>query len=294
MFYWSVSYSRQDNAILLRLTLLILIMVGNAVTPALSQNVTPRPTPFNTVEAVSPGPTPSRIWQANLPVKQIRDARFETIAGKRVVFSKHTPDAFFNRTNPPNAQLFYWEPGATRLLETGEEGVPGTIVADEEQGRFIIFIHNEQRGRDIDGDGIYQYILRLYHFETRQVLNLGAPARTSLELDAFSSFDVQHFEYELKNDLFVYSVSNQALNLAPQPNAQWRIVDIAEVLQLIDDSATPTPTPTPTPTQPAPEPTPTLTPTQTFSQRADINRDGIVDAMDLLLLYRHWHHEIEH
>ncbi|MBI1390395.1 MAG: hypothetical protein GC154_18310 [bacterium] len=244
-----------------------------------AQNMTPKIESFGVTVVATPKRKPTPIRNLSIPVKKMVDARLEAIAGNRVVFSDNTGYT-------GNRRLYYWEPGATRLYDTEEDGIPGSVIAPDD-GKYIIFLHNEltsEGGRDIDGDGVRQIILRLYHFDTRQVINLGAPARSATPLPGESQ---STFQYSLKNGVLSFSVSTKNINNSREEDAPWYVIDMKNVTQAIEGTPTPTPVPnaTPTPTPKPNAPTPTPPPTG----QSDINGDGRVDVLDLLFLHRDWH-----
>lgn len=263
------------------------VFEGGVEKSAWAQNVTPRVTPFSTSNTESPGPTPTPIWRLDTVVKRVSGARLELIAGDRVIFSELSADS------NANVPVYYWEPGADALLETGELAVPGSVIADE-AGQFMVFLFNETdplTGRDINGDGARaSFVLRLYHFETRQKINIGIPAQT-YDNDFVSNRGRFHerFEYQLTGDNLVFPVSDTPSNSQIDLDARWYIFSIQDLMTHIVGTPTPAPTPTPTPTPtPASPPTPAPTPTPNESLRADINLDGRIDALDLLILQRYW------
>lgn len=254
-----------------RIPLFVLMVIAVSV-PVLGQNVTPKPTPYSVNNAVTPKPKPTPLRNVNLKIQRVINARVEAVGGSRVVFSDDT-------SNNENRALFYWEPGATRLLSTQEDALPGTIqLADD--GRYMVFLHNESSsagGRDIDGDGVRQTILRMYHFDTRQVFNLGAPARSATPLPGETR---SQFQIELVENTLSYSSSTATTNSSRESDAPWHVVNMLDLVYLIE--GTPTPTPTPGNSMTTPTPTPPL------SARTDINGDGRVDAQDLLWMQLYW------
>lgn len=240
--------------------------------PTGAQNVTPKPTTFGVSNAATPKPKPTPLRNTNLKLQRIVNARVEGIGGQRIVFSDDT-------TSTTNRRIYYWQPGAVRLLDTQEDAVPGSIQVSED-GRYMVFLHEESTssgGRDIDGDGVRQTILRMYHFDTRQVFNIGAPARSATPLpdETRSQFQIELFENTL-----AYSSSTETTNSGRETDAPWHIVNMLDLVYLIE--GTPTPTPTPPPVTTTPTPTPPL------SARTDINGDGHVDALDLLWIQLYW------
>ncbi|MBZ0254865.1 hypothetical protein K8I31_02300 [bacterium] len=238
------------------------------------QNITPKPTAYSVSNAVTPKPRPTALRNVNLTMQRIIDARVEAIGGNRIVFSDDT-------TTLNNRRFYYWEPGSKQLLDTQEDGLPGSVQISKD-GRYMIFLHDETAaagGRDIDGDGVRQTILRMYHFGTRQVVNIDAPARSATPLPGETRSD---FQINLLDNTLAYSASTGTTNTSRESDAPWHIVDMLNLVYLIEGTPTPTPTPTPPTTSLTPTPTPSL------SARTDVNQDGKVDALDLLWMQLYW------
>lgn len=252
---------------------IVVMVFSNSVA---AQNITPQPTPLSVNDTRVSAPTPTPVVRLRVPVTRIRGARLEAIAGDRVVFSEHSS------IDSANVPIYYWEPGIEELLETEEEGISGSVVADE-TGTFIVFLFNEFRGRDINGDGLSQFVLRLYHFETRQIANFPLPAQS---VPDSSSDDWKNYEYRIKDSKLVYSVAEGSTNSREEEFADWYIVEIPELFNRM--IGTPTPTPTPTMDAAIPTPVPTFQPTPPSFQSADFNQDGSVNAIDLWIFHRFW------
>ncbi len=229
-----------------------------------AQNITPKPNKNSVLHADDKDLEPTPLRRYEVEMEQITDARVEVITDTRIIFSEHTRDASANR------RLYVWEIEEEELWDTLEDAVEESVIAPED-GRYMLFLHNEQEsGRDIDGDRVYQTVLRMYHFETGQKINLGIPARSATPLPGENR---SRFEYELNDDnIVVFSVSYKENNLYLDREAPWNIVDLKPVLEDIEEnlpptgSPTPTKSPTPTPSAtptppPSPTPTHTLTPT---------------------------------
>lgn len=281
---------RQPIAIVLPFILFLILCANESI---LAQNITPLPTIISSDNAI-PVQTPTPIYRLKVEMQRIVGARAEVNSGNRIVFSDLSiPNA--------NRKLYYWEPGMKQLIYTGEDGVPGSIRISED-GKFMIFLHDEVGSyRDVDGDGYtINNVLRMHHFDSGQNVNLGIPARSATPKpgDTRSSF-----EYILTDHTLTFSVSSQTSNSEAEKDAPWHIIDMLDLVYQIEGTPTPTRTPTPviavypthTPTPIAtltPTPTPTLTPKPTLDpslrSNSDINADGKVDMLDLLIFQRFW------
>lgn len=257
----------------------------------LAQNITPRPTIRSPQNAVRPTSTPTAIRNLELEVQRFVDMRVEALTDYSVIFSFHT-----NVTS--NKRLYVWDIQAKRLVDTGEDAVQGSVVAPK-HGRYILFLHDESlSGRDIDGDRVTtNNVLRMYHISSGQRVNFQLPARSATPRP---DEERSKFEYFLQNDILVYSVSESAMNNSLERFAPWHVINMVDILYRIEGTPTPTPTPTPlfpTPTPTlapgvTPSPTPTFTPIPTvppeFRSNADINADGVVNHLDLLMFQYFW------
>lgn len=256
--------------------ILSLIAVAN-LTPLSGdcQNMTPRPTVLSVEQAATPLRKPTPIRRAELPLHRIENARLEAVNGGRAVFSEI-------ESNAENRRLYYWEPETKRLLDTEELGIPGSVKVSED-GRYMLFLHNEagfENGIDHDDDGVRQIILRMYHFDTRQVFNFSPPARSATPLPGQSR---SQFQIYLDDHTLSYSVSTREQNSNREDDAPWHVVNMLDLVYLIEGTPTPTlaPTETPVPLTPTPRPLPVSSP--------DMNRDGYVDSLDLMVFQLFWH-----
>ncbi len=254
----------------------------------LAQNVTPQPTVLNPSTAVKPKTTPTPIKRLNVGVQRLVNVRLEAASDTRMVFSDNTG-------NQKNRRFYVWDPKSSQLIDTLEDGVPGSVRMPED-GRYMIFLFDEinsSRG-DINGDGRNNVFLRLLHFSSNQKVNLDLPARSATPYPDESS---SNFEYELSNHNLVYSKSDSLDNSVRNTGAPWQIMNVLDIVYAIEGTPTPTPTytpiqaATPTPTHtPGPTPTPTPIPTvpPEFRSNADINADGEVNQLDLLMFQYFW------
>lgn len=159
----------------------------------------------------------------------------------------------------------------------------------------MIFLYDETASlRDLNGDGTKNVIMRMYHFNTGQRINLDLPARSATPAQGETRAT---FEYNLKNNFLVYAKSDSVNNSQRDSTAPWHIINLLDLVYAIE--GTPTPVPTATPVKigtPTPTPTPTLSPTPTirptvppeYRSQADINADGKVNTLDLLLFQYFW------
>lgn len=258
----------------------------------IAQNFTPQPTYFSLQQVVIPTVPPNR--SVRIPLVEVEGVRVETVSTNRVVFSNNLPTNLDH-----NKRLYYWTPSANRLVDTSEEAVPGSVIMPE-HGEFMVYLYDEIRsGRDINTDGVFQIVLRFYHFTTGQRMNIGIPARS------FVLSGERIFEYRIENDLLVFSTSSTPQNSGLQTNASWQVINLRELVHAFSGTPTSTPTPlmqfTPTPTPshtasptvhsdptdtPTPLPLPTIPPGT--AERADINGDGRINMLDLLLFQHFW------
>lgn len=265
------------------LLLLAFVTIANS---GYSQNITPRPTSLGLSNAVKAKTTPTPISHLNVSIQRIPDVRLEAASNNRMVFSK-VDDTVDNKP------LYVWEPGKSQLIDTGEEGLSQSVVMPDD-GRYMIFLYDETDGRNINGDGTLSVVLRMYHFASGQRVNLDLPARSATPGPNETRAT---FEYRLQNNFLAYSKSDSLDNSQRNTNAPWQIMNILDILYTIEGTPTPTPslppvvvgTPTPTPT-PTRAPTPTKIPTipPELRSKADINADGNVDTLDLLLFQYFW------
>lgn len=271
--------------------LLLFIIPILSSNEAYSQNLSPRPTNLSIELAATPRARPTHIRRLEIPIQKVFGAHLEVMTDKRIVYSKV-------QTYDNNSRLYYWEKGKERLTDTREDGVPGSVIAPDD-GRYMIYLHDETDSlRDINGDGYLQNVLRLYHFESSQVVNLGIPARSATPRPGETR---SSFEYAIQNNRVTFSASQQVYNNDFERDAPWQIIDLLDILYEIEGTPTPTPTftpigtptYTPTPTQtPTPSDTPNRTPVPTIPpgllERSDINADGKTDLLDLLLFQMNW------
>lgn len=263
------------------------------IPPLQAQNVTPQPTVLNPSSAVKPKTTPTPIRRLNAGVQRLVNVRLEAVSDTRMVFSDNTG-------TQKNRRFYVWDPKSSQLIDTLEDGVPGSVRMPED-GRYMIFLFDEinsYRG-DVNGDGRNNVFLRLFHFSSNQKVNLDLPARSATPLPGEQS---SNFEYELSNDYLAYSKSDSLDNSVRNTGAPWHIMNLLDIVYAIEGTPTPTPTytsiqaVTPTPTH-TPGPTPTRTPIPTvppeFRSNADINADGKVNQLDLLMFQYFWGTEKE-
>ena len=264
-----------------------------------ANNLTVKPTSLSVLYADTLRRTPTPIRRLTIGPVKVNGARLEAMADNVYVFSENT-------TGTDNKSLYYWREGLEELLDTLEDAIPGSVIVSED-GKYMLFLHNENlpSGRDLDGDGSRQStILRMYHFETGQKLNIGLPARSvKSQIDTSKS----EYEYALKGNTLIFSVAQEFPNTVYEREAPWYIVNMLDLIYAIEGTPTPTLTPTPTHTftpvgTPTPTPSDTPSPTATSSptvthtptippellSRSDINADGVVDVLDLLLFQLYW------
>ncbi|MGC9327658.1 MAG: hypothetical protein ACP5I1_08485 [Candidatus Hinthialibacter sp.] len=250
-----------------------------------AQNLTPRPTSFSIDAAYELRRTPTPLKRFELKMQRIMNVRLEAESDACMVFS--ILEGF-----DKNKRLYMWAPGAEDLFDTGEDGVSGSVIMPDD-GRYMIFLHDETDSlRDINGDNANSVVMRMFHFGTGQRLNLDIPARSATPSPGETR---SQFEYKLKNHYLAYTRSDSLENSQRDLDAPWHIIDLRDVIYAIEGTPTPSPTftpigtPTPTPT-PSPIPTPTPIPTvpPELRSNADINADGSVDTLDLLLFRYFW------
>jgi len=262
-----------------------------------AQNITPLPTVFSTDNVTIRSKTPTPIRRMKVEIQRIVGARLEASAGGRSVFS----DLAIVSTDSANRAFYYMKPDFTQLMYTGQDGVPGSVILADD-GRYMIYLHDESAsGRDVDGDGYkMNNVMRMYHFTTGQNINLGIPARSATPMPWENR---SSFEYQLNEHVLAFSVSANADNSGADKNAPWHLIDMLNIVYSIEGTPTPTqtatpvvpvnPTSTPTPSPtftPSPTHTPTLTPTipPELRSRSDINADGEVNVLDLLIFQMYW------
>jgi len=264
---------------------------------AWAQNMTIRPTVLSTDQAQVQKLQPTPLMFLQLEGKQINGARLEAVADDKYVFSESS-------ILLGNKQLYYLVKGNNQLIDTREFALPGSVRISPD-GRYMIYLFDEARaGQDINFDNGYQVVLRFYHFATAQKINLAVPALSSLQ---YWDLEAWNYEYELRDSMLFFSASQNTQNYSKEKTAPWVVLDLRKILYLIEGTPTPTRTFTPvgTPTN-TPPPTLTLTPTHTPSptlrptptpkptippelrNRADLNGDGEVNALDLLWFERFW------
>jgi hypothetical protein len=248
--------------------------------------------------AATPTAEPTAIRQLEVELKRFFDMRVEDLSDDKIFLID------FSDTSNRNRRVYVWDINEEVLIDTGEDIVLGSLVAPED-GRYMIFLHDESlSGRDLDGDGIRtNNILRMYHLGSGQKINFQLPARSATPASGETR---SQFEYHLnENNVLTYSVSSNTLNNQQEKYAPWNMIDLLDIIYEIEGTPTPTPTftpsiPTNTPTLPpgvTPSPTPTHTPIPTIppdlANKADINQDGIVDHLDMLLFQYFWLQESE-
>lgn len=230
---------------------MIPIIIGFSI-ESLAQNVTPVPTKLSIDYADDPHAEPTPIRRLKMESVQIFGAHVEAMTENRIILSKVTIDP------DENKRFYVWDLNANELWDTKEDGLANSVVASKD-GRFMIFLHDEFRSRrDVNGDGQSQTVLRFYHFDTAQKINLGIPARSATPKPGETR---STFEYFLDGNMLTYSVSQSFTNTNLDRDAPWNIVDLKKILYAIEGTPTPTPTPTPLeiPTS-TPTPSPTLAP----------------------------------
>jgi hypothetical protein len=203
----------------------------------------------------------------------------------RIVFLENDDEKYER-----NRTLYLLEPGKKRLTDTGVEAVPDSVKISED-GRYMVFLHDELEGPDINGDQINQRVLRMYHFSTGRVLNLGIPARSATP---YPGGNEHQYEYVLDGNVLAFSLDEDGYNSSANRDAPWNVIDMREILYTIE--GTPTPTPSPTPVLPSPTPTPSVSPSPTpvvtpdpnTRARSDINQDGVINIYDLLIFQMDW------
>ncbi|MEW6234025.1 MAG: dockerin type I domain-containing protein [Candidatus Omnitrophota bacterium] len=253
-----------------------------AVQAGQAQNITPMPTKIPVDYAQKTGKKPTAIRALAIESQEISGARLEASSDSRIVFSSLAD------SSSDNKRFYYLDLKTKKIWDTEEDGVPGSVILPQD-GRYMIFLHDEySSNRDINGDGIVNTVLRYYHFDFSQKINIGVPARSATPLPGESR---SGFEYKLNNNLLAFSISKSSNNLSYDKTAPWSVMDLTKFVYAIEGTPTPTPTPakTPTPTPPltaTPTPMPTATPN--LRTRADINGDGAVNAIDLLILRMFW------
>jgi hypothetical protein len=267
--------------------LLVYLFLFSAVQESVSQNITPKPTSFDITNAVKPKTTPTPISRMNVEMQRFVNVRLEASSDTRMVFSAidDTVD---------NKHLYVWDLVKEQYIDTGEEGLSKSVIMPSD-GRYMIFLYDETDAlRDLNGDGTKNVIMRMYHFSTGQRMNLDLPARSATPGPGETRAT---FEYNIKNNFLVYAKSDSLDNSQRNITAPWQIINMLDIVYAIEGTPTPaptatpikagTPTPTPTPTIP---PTPTIRPTvpPEYHSQADINSDGQVNTLDLLLFQYFW------
>ncbi len=267
--------------------IITLFFLALCVSPVLgiAQNITPYPTVYGISNTVKISKTPTPISRLKVDVQRIVDVHLEAITDDRIIFSDNT--GFDD-----NKRFFIWEPDNNKLFDTNEDGIPGSVRLPDD-GKYMVFLFDEaDEGIDIDGDKkAYNTIMRFYHFETGQKLNLGIPARSATPPPGESR---SIFEYSLKKNFLAFSVSDANDNTSRDEDAPWHVINMLDIVYEIEGTPTPTPTftpvivgpPTPTPIPPTPTPIPTIDPG--LQSSADINADGSVNQLDLLLFQYFW------
>lgn len=278
----------------IRLAVLVFLGFGG-VCGVSAQNVTPRPTILSPINAQRPQTIPTPIRNLRLDTIRFVDLRVESVTRDGVVLSD-------NVTQVDNRRLYFWDNKKQALIDTNEDGLSGSVITPDE-GRYMLFLHDETLSRrDVNGDGqVISVVLRMYHFETGQRFNVGIPARSATPLPDENR---SQFEYNLFHHILTFSMSNSPSNTQYEKNPSWNVINMLDLVYAIEGTPTPTPTPTrthtPGPTAfPTPTPSPTLPPTPTpiptippeLRNQADINSDGKVNSLDLLLLRYFWFRE---
>lgn len=258
-----------------------------------AQNITPRPTRIDASDADTIRiPTPLRRF--DLSMVELSGMKLEAHSDHYAVFSN-------SNSFDTNRRLYLWDGINHELRDTQEFAVPQSMLISDDE-RYIIYVFDEFQGStDINGDGTLSTgVLRMYHLTTGQRVNLGIPARSATPIPTIHSR--AQFEYFLNDNSFIFSSSTSESNSNREVDAPWRIVDMLDLVYAIEGTPTPTPTNTPIPTAtpqgtatntPTPSNTPTATPFPPvppgFIKPADINSDGIVNQLDLLILKEFWY-----
>ncbi len=278
--------------------ILVIISSLNFVVSSNAQNIRPRPTVLDINDADTIRvPTPLRRF--DVEIAQVENMRLEVFTRHYAVFSDLT-------SFETNRRLFVWD-GINRVLrDTRESAVPQSLLISKDEKYFIYLVNETQGGNDINSDGTLSTgVLRMYHLETGQRVNLGIPARSATPIPTIQT--ESQFEYFLQDNTFIFSHSTTEQNNSRETDAPWLIVDMLNIVHAIEGTPTPTPSNTPTftptpPPSPTPEGPPTNTPTPSatatatpfpevppgFIKPADINSDGFIDGLDLLILKEFW------
>jgi len=262
----------------------VLFITGICTSQLYANQLTPRPTPFPKNSADRSDPIERELSSFRLPVLAFEGVRLEALSNNRFVFSD--TEGF-----DKNRRLYYWQSGLNDLVDTELDGLPRSVIMPED-GRYMRYLYSElDANSDINNDGVTdQTLLRFYHFATARHITIGVPARSGEEEVKEipeESQSKREFEYFLRGDDLLYSVSSQLNNgndSSQQLRADWRLVDMNQVVYQI--TGTPTPTPTPTLSTPTATGFPTVPPELRTS--ADLNNDDIVDTLDLLLFQLFW------
>jgi hypothetical protein len=273
-------------------TILLVLFISLVSSLSNSQNITPRPTRLDSGDANTISrPTPIR--RLDLSMVELSGMRLEIHSNNYAVFSDNT-------SFDENRRLYVWDGINRKLTDTQEFAIPQSLLMSEDE-RYIIYVFDESQGNsDINGDGtLSSGVLRMYHLKTGQRVNLGIPARSATPIPTIQSR--AQFEYFLNDQSFIFSSSTTSSNTNRETDAPWRIVNMLNLVYAIEGTPTPTPTNTPIPTAtsagtatktPTPSNTPTATPFPPvppgFIKPADINSDGIVNQLDLLILKEFW------
>ncbi len=251
--------------------------------PVKAQNISLQVTPMAINRAVTPTVKPTPLRNLSIPVAEVEGANLEAMSNARVIYSEDT-SATYNKT------LYEWQPGSDRLINLKHQAVAGSVRISQ-NGKFMLFLYDETRDlQDLNNDRIAQTLLRLYYFPSGHVFNLGIPAKSAKGADGSNIF-----EYDINDEFVTFTRSLTARNDGYQSNAPWQVLPLISLVHAIEGTPTPTPSFTPIGTAtPTPIPSPTASPTQRqgippdFRTNVDMNGDGEVNMLDLLLFQLYW------
>lgn len=273
-----------------------------------AQNLNPQPTPYSTKPVSTPKPAPNLLsaQKLKIPAAKMTGLRMEIMTDTKIIFSKHDQ----SEAGKNNRRFYYYVEGKDKLIDTGIDGMPGTLIAPKD-GKYIVFLYDENNSNiDINNDKHYWTVLRMFHFDSGQSINLGIPARSAApkEINQLSS-NLYQYEYFLNGNVLTFSDAENQSNNVSMDFAPWNVINLTAILYAIEGTPTftpkatstptftPSPTSTPAKTQPTTKPQPTFTPTHVptispgIRARSDINQDGVIDEQDLLIFQLDWRAE---